>query len=94
MGLVVATYLTHGRSTAALAVASFAVLSLQLAGSKKPRFAQLTSSVFGLFYCGMPARSMRSDDAVDYTHVSESCSGDCTICHARGLAASVLRWRV
>ena len=55
MGLVVWTYFSRGRSTAALAVASFAVLSLQLAGTKKPRFAQLTSSVFGLFYCGAPS---------------------------------------
>ena len=46
------THLSNGRATAALAVASFAVLSLQLLAVDKPHFSQLTSSVFGLFYCG------------------------------------------
>ena len=52
--LSVWTYASHGRSTAALAVSSFALLSLQLLTVKKLKFAQLASSVFGLFYCGMP----------------------------------------
>ena len=53
VGLVMWTYVSFGRSTAALAVSSFAVLSLQLLSfDSTPRFAQLTSSVFGLFYCG------------------------------------------
>jgi hypothetical protein len=53
IGLVVWTFVSHGRgATSGLAVMSFAVLSLQLLGTEKPRFSQLTSSVFGLFYCG------------------------------------------
>lgn len=52
IGLTFWTYASHGRSTAALAVASLIVLSLQLLAVEKPRFSQLTSSVFGLFYCG------------------------------------------
>ena len=52
IGLVVWTFVSHGRATSGLAVMSFAVLSLQLLGTEKPRFSQLTSSVFGMFYCG------------------------------------------
>jgi len=52
IGLVVWTFVSHGRATSGLAVMSFAVLSLQLLGNEKPRFSQLTSSVFGMFYCG------------------------------------------
>ena len=50
--LTVWTHVSLGKSTAALAVSSFIVLSLQLFATEKPRFAQLASSVFGLFYCG------------------------------------------
>ncbi|CAL5219137.1 g913 [Coccomyxa viridis] len=50
--LSVWTYASHGRSTAALAVSAFALLSLQLLTVKQLRFSQLASSVFGLFYCG------------------------------------------
>ena len=56
IGLVVWTFVSHGRATSGLAVMSFAVLSLQLLGNEKPRFSQLTSSVFGMFYCGAPHR--------------------------------------
>ncbi len=52
IGLVVWTFISQGKSTAALAIAALLVLSLQLLATEKPRFAQLTSSVFGLFYCG------------------------------------------
>ena len=52
IGITVWTYMSNGSITAALAVASFAVLSLQLLAVEKPRFSQMTSSVFGLFYCG------------------------------------------
>ena len=38
--------------TAALPIAAVAVLSVHLLAPTRPRFAQLTSSVFGLFYCG------------------------------------------
>ena len=36
----------------AMAVATLLVLSLELVVAQKPTFAQLTSSVFGLMYCG------------------------------------------
>lgn len=52
-------FVTNGRAASAMAVASFLVLSLQLLASRKPRFAQLTSSVFGLFYCGGRPRGGR-----------------------------------
>ncbi|KAL4428011.1 hypothetical protein ABPG75_002100 [Micractinium tetrahymenae] len=45
-------FVTNGRNAAAMAVATFMILSLQLLVVRKPRFAQLTSSLFGLFYCG------------------------------------------
>ncbi|KAL4445382.1 hypothetical protein ABPG77_011207 [Micractinium sp. CCAP 211/92] len=45
-------FVTNGRNAAAMAVATFLILSLQLLVVRKPRFAQLTSSLFGLFYCG------------------------------------------
>ena len=46
------THLSAGNSTAALAVSSFLVLSLQLLTVERPHFSQMTSTVFGLFYCG------------------------------------------
>lgn len=52
MSFIVWAYVTSGTATAFLAVTSFLVLSLQLLVVETPRFAQLTSSVFGLFYCG------------------------------------------
>jgi hypothetical protein len=52
IGITLWTFATNGRVTAALAVTSFALLSLQLLAVDKPRFSQLASSVFGLFYCG------------------------------------------
>ena len=46
------SFISGGKMASAMAVASFLVLSLQLVAVEKPRFAQLTSSVFGLMYCG------------------------------------------
>lgn len=45
-------YISGGKTASAMAVATFLVLSLQLLAVAKPRFSQLTSSVFGLLYCG------------------------------------------
>jgi phosphatidate cytidylyltransferase len=45
-------FTSGGNTASAMAVATFIVLSLQLVASRKPRFAQLTSAVFGLVYCG------------------------------------------
>ncbi len=53
VSFIVWMYATQGAATAMLGVTGFVVLSLQLLLVKTPRFAQLTSSLFGLFYCGM-----------------------------------------
>jgi hypothetical protein len=45
-------FMTGGRAASAMAVACFVLLSLQLLASNKPRFSQLSSSVFALLYCG------------------------------------------
>ena len=50
--LTIWMHLSAGRSTAALAVSSFVVLSLQLLAVERPHFSQISSAVFGLFYCG------------------------------------------
>lgn len=52
LGLSIWSHITNGRATAALAVASFAVLAVHVSLTKKPTIAQLASAVFGLFYCG------------------------------------------
>lgn len=46
------TYLAHGKSGAAMSVAAFLLLATNIFVNQKPTFSQLTSSVFGLFYCG------------------------------------------
>ena len=66
--LSVWTYASNGRSTAALAVSSFALLSLQLLTVPKLKFSQLASSVFGLFYCGEQPGSEFEDDVLVYTN--------------------------
>jgi hypothetical protein len=43
---------SHGRSGAAMSAAAFCLLVMNIVASPKPKFAQLASSVFGLFYCG------------------------------------------
>eukprot|EP00873_Tetraselmis_striata_P018612 jgi/Tetstr1/438876/TSEL_027385.t1 len=56
IGICIGTVLTRGRTGTCLAVAAFIVIVIQLLTSKKPRFAQLSSSIFGIFYCGyLPA---------------------------------------
>lgn len=52
LGLSIWSHITNGRATAALAVASFAVLAVHVSLTEKPTTAQLASAVFGLFYCG------------------------------------------
>lgn len=52
VGLCAWSYVSGGKMASAMAVASFLVLSLQLLVSERPKFSQLTSSVFGLMYCG------------------------------------------
>ena len=66
------THLSAGNSTAALAVSSFLVLSLQLLTVERPHFSQMTSTVFGLFYCG------ESPASCSLT-ISQSCSTCCAL---------------
>lgn len=46
------TFVSQGRSGAAMSVAAFILLAMNILVNRKPTFAQLTASVFGLFYCG------------------------------------------
>ena len=50
------TVASSARMKAALTVAAFSLLGLQVLLQRRPRFSQFTSTVFGLFYCGyMPS---------------------------------------
>ena len=100
IGITVWTYLSNGSITAALAVASFAVLSLQLLAVEKPRFSQMTSSVFGLFYCGASLQSFGSalccaDLAAEEHCFLQSFSSTLCLClfHC-GLPVSNVLWTV
>lgn len=53
VGMSFGTFLTRGRTGTCLAVAAFLVISTQLLLVEKPKFSQLSSSIFGLFYCGV-----------------------------------------
>lgn len=50
--LALFTYLSKGKATAALAVATFAVLSVQLVTAERIGLSELAETVLGLFYCG------------------------------------------
>lgn len=52
LSITIFTYLAHGKSGAAMSVAAFLLLATNIFVNRKPTFTQLTSSVFGLFYCG------------------------------------------
>eukprot|EP00878_Enallax_costatus_P004596 GHUV01004838.1.p1 GENE.GHUV01004838.1~~GHUV01004838.1.p1 ORF type:complete len:411 (+),score=62.29 GHUV01004838.1:225-1457(+) len=52
LSITLFTYLAHGQSGAAMSFAAFLLLATNIFVNQKPTFAQLTSSVFGLFYCG------------------------------------------
>eukprot|EP00879_Flechtneria_rotunda_P013521 GHRR01014118.1.p1 GENE.GHRR01014118.1~~GHRR01014118.1.p1 ORF type:complete len:314 (+),score=87.64 GHRR01014118.1:261-1202(+) len=52
LSITVFTYFTAGKSGAAMSVAAFCLLVMNIVINQKPTFAHLTSSVFGLFYCG------------------------------------------
>jgi len=56
VGLCAWSYISGGKMASAMAVAAFLVMSLQLVAVEKPKFSQLTSSVFGLMYCGKSFR--------------------------------------
>ncbi|KAG2494580.1 hypothetical protein HYH03_007346 [Edaphochlamys debaryana] len=52
MGMSVFAYFYRGRSGTLLAVAAFLLLVLQVVANKRPKFTQLATGLFGLFYCG------------------------------------------
>eukprot|EP00877_Chromochloris_zofingiensis_P006122 jgi/Chrzof1/1763/Cz10g20080.t1_PCT2[v5.2] len=52
LSITVLTYLSKGTSGTAMSVAAFLLLVMNVVTLKKPAFGTLTSSVFGLFYCG------------------------------------------
>ena len=52
LGLAPAAALSSGGGGAALSVAAFLLLALHVVAGRRPTFSQLTSGVFGLFYCG------------------------------------------
>ncbi|KXZ49904.1 hypothetical protein GPECTOR_19g355 [Gonium pectorale] len=52
MAMTVSSHFYRGKSGTLLAVASFLLLVTQIVVNKRPKFAQLASSLFGLFYCG------------------------------------------
>lgn len=56
------SYFTRGKSAVVLAVTAVLLMALQMASVRKPKFSQLASLVFGLFYCGeggRPGHSLR-----------------------------------
>jgi hypothetical protein len=52
LSIAVLTHALGVRCGTALCVASFLLLALNIVAAKRPSFSGLTSSVFGLFYCG------------------------------------------
>jgi hypothetical protein len=65
------TFVSQGRSSAAMSVAAFILLAMNILVNRKPTFAQLTASVFGLFYCGeqqhQPGLHSRTATVNDFT---------------------------
>jgi len=52
MAIAPLVYFTRVKSGTAMCVAAFLLLALHVVADRRPTFSQLTSSVFGLFYCG------------------------------------------
>ena len=52
LSVTLATALAGVKSGTAMCVAAFLLLVINVVGSTRPTFSHLTSSVFGLFYCG------------------------------------------
>jgi len=52
LSITLTTYVTGIKSGTAMCVAAFLLLVMNVIGNRRPTFSQLTSSVFGLFYCG------------------------------------------
>lgn len=56
VSLVMFSYLYRGKSGTVLAIASFFLLVMNMVAIKKPKFSMLSSTIFGVFYCGEEAR--------------------------------------
>ncbi|KIY93856.1 phosphatidate cytidylyltransferase [Monoraphidium neglectum] len=52
LSIAALTHVTGIKSGTAMCVAAFLLLAVNVIANRKPTFSQLTSSVFGLFYCG------------------------------------------
>ncbi|GBF90012.1 phosphatidate cytidylyltransferase [Raphidocelis subcapitata] len=52
LSITALTYFAGIKSGTAMCVAAFLLLVMNVVGNNRPTFSQLTSSVFGLFYCG------------------------------------------
>lgn len=91
---VLMTQIFQGRSGAALAISGFGILTMNLLQSNKPRFSQLASSIFGLFYCGflpsfwLKMRAMNAPIPAIKSGVLAAAAGDRGI--SVGLAATFL----
>ncbi len=51
-GMALLAYFYKGKSGTVLAVSAFLLLVVQVITVRRPKFSQLASSLFGLFYCG------------------------------------------
>jgi hypothetical protein len=56
LSIAALTHVTGIKSGTAMCVAAFLLLAVNVIANRKPTFSQLTSSVFGLFYCGARTR--------------------------------------
>lgn len=88
-GIAVFSHFYHGKSGTVLAVAAFLLLVIQVVVNKRPKFSQLASSLFGLFYCGERGRGLTQSAwsfhlvavptdtrlAISPTHQSSACTG-------------------
>lgn len=61
MSLPLYTFVTAGKIAVALAIASFVMCSVLVLTSKEPKLSTLTSTIFGLLYCG--ARCMTDEQS-------------------------------
>ena len=52
VSMVMFSYFYRGRSGTVLAVAAFFLLVMNMVAIRKPKFSQLASTLFGVFYCG------------------------------------------
>lgn len=88
ISITLLAFFLQARSGTVLAVAAFLLLVLEVIAIKKPKFSQLASSVFGLFYCGKLAHAShnRWNQACNLQsaysmHAAILASLICTFCH-------------